>query len=638
MIIKRMTASFGCLEGRTLELHEGLNVVSAPNESGKSTWCAFIRAMLYGVDSSERARSGHLPDKLKYAPWSGAPMAGEMDISHAGRDITLRRSTKAANAPMREFSAVYTGTEERVPGLDGASAGEALTGATREVFRRSAFIGQGESAISGSAELEKRIVSVVSTGEEEGASWSEADAQLREWQRKRKYNRRGAIPALEGEIAADEEKLGAMSATVNDLERRTAELELREREAEERQKALDASRASARLGLSQALMEARARSERAEAAHRVALSEAARAEAEAAGGVFGGMSAAEAAEKAEEERSRAEKLAAEAKKRPGILPLALLAALAAACVILGALVNWYIAAGAAVFAALAAWRGVEYGKSRRASERAAAELQRLLGKYGAASAADIAALAAAHGERCRAAESARRREALTSQELTAAREAALRAQEEYVAPSDTPADALKARELSALNARIALLRTSVSELTGAAAAGGDHMALRSELMEKRERVQRLEGQYEAISLAVEALKAADAELQLRFSPALGRRAAQYLARITGGRYDAVAVSRDFSVTARLTGDAQQRDSLYLSAGAADALYLALRLAIVDLTLPAEEPCPIVLDDALAYVDGERRARVMELLREIAEKRQVILFTCSDTLTEEEKVK
>ena len=638
MIIKRMTASFGCLDGKTLELKPGLNVIAAPNESGKSTWCAFIRAMLYGVDSSERARSGHLPDKLKYAPWSGAPMAGEMDISHAGRDITLRRSTKAANAPMREFSAVYTGTEERVPGLDGASAGEALTGATREVFRRSAFIGQGESAISGSAELEKRIVSVVSTGEEEGASWSEADAQLREWQRRRRYNRRGAIPALESEIAEGEAQLGRVSATVNDLERRTAELELREREAEERQKALDASRASARLGLSQALMEARARSERAEAAHRVALSEAAHAEAQAAGGVFGGLSAAEAAEKAEGERARAEKLAAEAKKRPGILPLALLAALAAACVILGALLNWYIAAGAAVFAALAAWRGVEYARARRASERAAAELQRLLGKYGAASAADIAALAAAHGERCRAAESARRREALTSQELSAAREAALRAQEEYVAPSDTPADALKARELSALNARIALLRTSVSELTGAAAAGGDHMALRSQLMEKREHVQRLEGQYEAISLAVEALKAADAELQLRFSPALGRRAAEYLSRITGGRYDAVAVSRDFSVTARLTGDAEQRSSLYLSAGAADALYIALRLAIVDLTLPEEEPCPIVLDDALAYVDGERRARVMELLREIAEKRQVILFTCSDTLTEEEKVK
>ena len=112
-------------------------------------------------------------------------------------------------------------------------------------------------------------------------------------------------------------KLGAMSATVNDLERRTAELELREREAEERQKALDASRASARLGLSQALMEARARSERAEAAHRVALSEAARAEAEAAGGVFGGMSAAEAAEKAEEGALPRRKARRRGEKTPG---------------------------------------------------------------------------------------------------------------------------------------------------------------------------------------------------------------------------------------------------------------------------------------------------------------------------------
>ena len=162
------------------------------------------------------------------------------------------------------------------------------------------------------------------------------------------------------------------------------------------------------------------------------------------------------------------------------------------------------------------------------------------------------------------------------------------------------------------------------------------MALSAGLINKRERLAELESQYEAISLAVDALKAADAELQLRFSPALGRRAAEYLSRITGGRYDAVAVSRDFSVTARLTGDAEQRSSLYLSAGAADALYIALRLAIVDLTLPEEEPCPIVLDDALASVDAARRGRIMELLEEIAEKRQVILFTCTDIQPKEEK--
>ena len=53
MMIKKLDATFGKLEGESLELHDGLNVISAPNESGKSTWCAFVRAMLYGVDSSD---------------------------------------------------------------------------------------------------------------------------------------------------------------------------------------------------------------------------------------------------------------------------------------------------------------------------------------------------------------------------------------------------------------------------------------------------------------------------------------------------------------------------------------------------------------------------------------------------------
>ena len=38
MLIHRMSANFGNLEGRTLELQEGLNIIQAPNEMGKSTW------------------------------------------------------------------------------------------------------------------------------------------------------------------------------------------------------------------------------------------------------------------------------------------------------------------------------------------------------------------------------------------------------------------------------------------------------------------------------------------------------------------------------------------------------------------------------------------------------------------------
>ena len=52
MRIRKMQATFGKLSGESISFHGGLNVIYAPNESGKSTWCAFIRAMLYGVASA----------------------------------------------------------------------------------------------------------------------------------------------------------------------------------------------------------------------------------------------------------------------------------------------------------------------------------------------------------------------------------------------------------------------------------------------------------------------------------------------------------------------------------------------------------------------------------------------------------
>ena len=49
MKIKTMTATFGKLQRERLTLEPGLNVITAPNEGGKSTWCAFLKAMFYGI-------------------------------------------------------------------------------------------------------------------------------------------------------------------------------------------------------------------------------------------------------------------------------------------------------------------------------------------------------------------------------------------------------------------------------------------------------------------------------------------------------------------------------------------------------------------------------------------------------------
>ena len=85
MKIKRMTATFGSLDHETLELEEGLNILTLPNEGGKSTWCAFLRVMLYGLNTRERDKKGFLADKTRYQPWSGAAMEGELLCSAAIR-------------------------------------------------------------------------------------------------------------------------------------------------------------------------------------------------------------------------------------------------------------------------------------------------------------------------------------------------------------------------------------------------------------------------------------------------------------------------------------------------------------------------------------------------------------------------
>ena len=109
MKILSMTATFGKLDGETLNFSEGLNVSTAPNEWGKSTWCAFLTAMLYGIDTRERSKGDQLADKEKFMPGSGKPMEGTLRVLHAGRDITIQRRTRG-RIPMGDFLAWETQT------------------------------------------------------------------------------------------------------------------------------------------------------------------------------------------------------------------------------------------------------------------------------------------------------------------------------------------------------------------------------------------------------------------------------------------------------------------------------------------------------------------------------------------------
>lgn len=631
MIIRHMQGTFGTLDGEQLRLDTGLNIIYAPNESGKSTWCAFLRAMLYGIDTSQRARAGFVPDKQKYAPWSGKPMAGELELEQDGKRITIRRWTEAKSAPMRAFSAVYTGTDIPVPGLTANDAGEQLTGVSAEVFARTAFIGQGGLVVTGTPELEKRISAIVTSGEE-ASSYTEADAQLRAWLRRRS-GQHGALPELEQRIADTETQLHRLER--NAQEQAACAAELRETEAElqtvtdqmnaarqrQRRAALSSmgEEKSNLRTLEQALEQAR----RDAAAKRTALEQT----------HFGVQTPDEAGETAERDAQRAQALSDTAAH--GGKPYFWIAALvlAALCAVLGYLVAQPLYYAAIALAAAALVLLIVAANGRQRAQQASAALGKLLRSYGAQDADGIYYQAEVHRAAYRACAAAMETERRAAAALEDAREHQCETHERLLQSLDFESGTGEAAALyqrrSALESVRTRLRTQQAQLTGAALAIGDPMALKSEHAQLLEQRDALERQYAALALAIETLGRADAELQSRFSPQLAQKAADYMDYLTGGRYDELVLARDLSAKARSADDPTPRDTAYLSAGTADLLYLSVRLALCELTCPTDDPCPLVLDDTLVNFDDARARRAMALFREIAQHRQVILFTCHE---------
>ena len=233
MKIYSMTATFGKLDHATLVLQPGLNVIHAPNEWGKSTWCAFLAAMLYGIDTRERSKQGSLADKEHYAPWSGSPMSGRMDIQWNGKDITIERRTKGRSI-MGDFKAYETESGLSVPELNAANCGQMLLGVEKEVFLRAGFLRLTDLPVTQDEALRRRLNALVTTGDESGAA-DKLGKTLRDLKNRCRFNRIGLLPQAEAQrselnrklsdLQTHREQSGRIGQRQKELEARITKLE-----------------------------------------------------------------------------------------------------------------------------------------------------------------------------------------------------------------------------------------------------------------------------------------------------------------------------------------------------------------------------------------------------------------------------
>ena len=663
MDFQHIEATFGKLEHCSLSFSSGLNIIEAPNESGKSTLLAFLRVMLYGFPPRER---GALADKNRYAPWSLSPMRGTLSLSSQKGNITLQRDTARANSPIGRFSAIYTGSGESVDGLTAADCGETLLGIPCEVYERSAFIRQSSLTVDASAELERRIAALITTGEE-GQSFSEASAALKKQLNARKYNKSGRIPALEAAVAAQERSLAELSQLTRS--RQEAEAALAAFDAEEASlraqlRAHDICDAQGiRLAAAQARQRWQAAESSAEQLRRTLIENSIPPRDALEQGRMRLIALSSLKADAADARQRyrdAEGALAAFDAKPiervhSLLPYIIVSAvLFAALMVIQTLPTAVAMAGRVLSGiALLALLIID-ANSRRKVRRVHDEKRRVFEQ----SLREAQSDAAAQQKLCDSAarellvlipagdisrvstylDTALHKYAELDTLEREARELSLRCellsaqQPQSDVPTEPAVRPTRSRTelqsaLDALTVRRREAQSTFDYTSGRCRAIGDAAELEAALTQKRDELAQKQAEYDAIALAMESLQSANIALQNRFSPALSRRAGELFSRLTGGKYESVLLDRTFSAQAGETGESVSHDAQLLSLGTLDQLYLAVRLAICESVLPADDPPPIVLDDALVRFDDARCRAALDLLLEESKSRQILLFTC-----------
>ena len=659
MQLLHANATYGKLDQAQLDLQPGLNVICAPNEGGKSTWCRFLLAMFYGLNTRQR---GDLADKNRFQPWSGSLMQGKLELSVGDKELTLSRRTQRPDAPLGVFSCTYSGTDTPVPGLDAARCGETLLGVPQSVYQRCAFIPSGSLAIDADADLERRISALISTGDEK-ISFSQVESRLKKQLRQRKYNRSGSIPLLEAEIAglrAAQQEAQTLTGQLENLQqqlsqaredqarRRQARLQVAQEALREKERCLQALPDSSDLQrINQQLGAVRSMGDQVQQAQEAVSRQESAIEAQLQ----------ELNRNPLHPMTKAQ-LEAQLQIQPPAPPQVAQLLISLALGLCGGGFLWYeidrpqvlwLCLACAV-TALAAGnflrlliRRIRLQQSRRRELSRQEELRKLAESYLPAleeleaqrtllrqkqqilsdgdrrlrtQLSDLLSQVSRWDDSVQSAGDIRRFVRETAQNRDRL------AQELHQAQTQ-----LLQAQMSDADDTVTHLQQQIAQVQGHLDAGRDAQALGDQISRLEEELARQQAEYDALRLSLDALQAANTTLQNRFSPELGRRAAEIFADMTGSTWSHILLDREFHLSAESGSDPTRRSVQLLSAGTADQLYLAVRLAICEMILPPEQNPPLILDDALLTFDDARLSTTLDYLTRLGAQRQILLFTC-----------
>lgn len=158
---------FGRWVGQSFRFSEGINLIEAPNESGKSTLLQGMTALLYGAKREGVNKRQRASWHERFQPWQGNEYGGEIDFQIGDRTYRLVRSL---NWPEDREQLVDLKTGRDITGEFPFDARkdrrfmESLLGLSREMFRRIVFL--TSESLAGEQQVVERIRRLIAQGEE----------------------------------------------------------------------------------------------------------------------------------------------------------------------------------------------------------------------------------------------------------------------------------------------------------------------------------------------------------------------------------------------------------------------------------------------------------------------------------------
>lgn len=165
MLIKELyIGRFAGLSDVKVKLTDGVNIIEGQNESGKSTLCAFIRFIFFGL--AAKTKSSPIPDRRRYMPFDSQSVWGTMLIGDGEHDYIVSRTLtmrgKTACSDDFKITDSVTGAEY----MHGHEPGEVFLGMSDALFDRTVYVSQKTGTAVDGTEVARAMENILFTAEE----------------------------------------------------------------------------------------------------------------------------------------------------------------------------------------------------------------------------------------------------------------------------------------------------------------------------------------------------------------------------------------------------------------------------------------------------------------------------------------